>query len=432
MSQSTSPKSGKNVGILIGIVVVVVAVLLVGAYFVFSGNTPLFGGGVPAANPTPVVAAANTSAPVVLTPVAVTTDAAPIDLPTEEVSDAPEAWRQIYFVSPINIAAKQAVEYSTKGIPPELMKDSLLENLIQRIDSAKKTIHIASLETNLNDVANALIRAKGRGVDVRWITDDEAGIAADTKPGRGQFKMLKDAGISVLDDKRGASMHNKFWLFDGQTTWTGSMDITVSGMFEQNNNVMIIESPELTAVYEGQFEDMWSGKFDAKSPSTIEQQTVKVQGTTIQVLFSPEDKLASHIFPYLQKAKKSIRFMVFAYTQPDIGKIMLEKFKTGVEVKGIFETSGSESGISQLTDLYCAKIPVRQDGNPNTMRHKVIIIDQRIVITGSLDFTDNANKSNNENILIIDSPKIAHLYTTELQRIWEAGHDPDPAKLKCK
>jgi phosphatidylserine/phosphatidylglycerophosphate/cardiolipin synthase-like enzyme len=304
--------------------------------------------------------------------------------------------------------------------------------LIARIDAAQTTIHIASLETDLNDVAKALIRAKGRGVDVRWITDDDSGIAADKKPGRVQFAMLKKAGIKVIDDGRGALMHDKFWLFDGQTVWTGSTNVTVSGMFEQNNNVIVIESPELTAIYERQWEDMWAGNFNAKSPSTVDQQKLTIDGTPIQILFSPEDKAISQILPYVQAAKKSIRFMAFTFTQDQLGQAMLAAMKNGVEVTGVFESTGSDSQYSQMTPLYCAKAPVRQDGNPAFLHHKVIILDEQIVITGSLNFTDNADESNNENVIIIDNAEIAKLYTAEFQRVWAAGHDPEPGKLVCK
>ena len=313
-----------------------------------------------------------------------------------------------------------------------MMNGSIAEKLIQRINQATKSIHIASYEFDLTDVAKALIQAKQRGVDVRWITDDEAGIEADTKPGHGQFKMLEDAGIPIIDDKRGGLMHNKFWIFDGQTTWTGSTNITISGIFQQNNNVIVIESPELASIYERQFEDMWSGKFNAKSPSTIDQQKLTVNGINIQVLFSPEDNAISHILPYIQQAQNSVYFMAFTYTHPDLGNAMLQKALAGVTVSGVFEATGSDSEYGQMVKLFCNKVPVRQDGNGSFMHSKTIIVDERYVITGSLNFTDNANKTNNENVIILDDPTLARLYIEEFQRVWAAGKDPNPAKITCK
>jgi phosphatidylserine/phosphatidylglycerophosphate/cardiolipin synthase-like enzyme len=124
--------------------------------------------------------------------------------------------------------------------------------------------------------------------------------------------------------------------------------------------------------------------------------------------------------------------MAFTFTQDQLGQAMLEAFKNNVDVSGVFETTGSDSEYSQMTPLYCAKVPVRQDGNPAFLHHKVIIIDEHLVITGSLNFTDNADESNNENVIIIDNAEIAKLYLAEYQQVWETGHDPEPGKIKCK
>ena len=70
-----------------------------------------------------------------------------------------------------------------------------------------------------------------------------------------------------------------------------------------------------------------------------------------------------------------------------------------------------------MIPLYCAKAPVRQDGNPAFMHHKVIIIDDHIVVTGSLNFTDNADQQNNENVIIIDNADIAKLYVQDFQEL---------------
>ena len=428
MSPTRVPKSS------IGTVLVLIVVVVLGLFYAMSGSDPL--GLFPStqtATPSQVDVSATKTPKPTPTPKPGQTPAGAATI-TQAASAPPVkgAWWQVYFVTPRQISDTLANKYSIDGLPPELMTGSTTEKLIQHIDAAKKTIHIASYETDLNDVAKALIRAKERGVDVRWITDDEAGLGADKKPGHGQFAMLKKAGIQVIDDGRGALMHDKFWLFDGETVWTGSTNITVSGMLQNNSNVIVIDSPELTAIYERQWAEMWAGNFNAKSPSTVDQQKLTIDGTNIQVLFSPEDKAISHIIPYVQGAKKSITFMAFTYTQDALGQAMIAAFKNNVKVSGVFEATGSDGEFSEMTPLYCAKIPVRQDGNPSFMHHKVIIIDEHIVITGSLNFTDNADQQNNENVIIIDNADIAKLYTAEFQRVWAAGHDPDPGKLKCK
>ena len=52
------------------------------------------------------------------------------------------------------------------------------------------------------------------------------------------------------------------------------------------------------------------------------------------------------------------------------------------------------------------------------MHHKVIIIDDETVITGSYNFSRNAERSNDENILIIKNKEIAREFNREFRRCW--------------
>ena len=66
------------------------------------------------------------------------------------------------------------------------------------------------------------------------------------------------------------------------------------------------------------------------------------------------------------------------------------------------------------------------------MHNKVIVIDERYVITGSLNFSTNAETSNDENVLIIENPDIARLYLQDFDRIWNLATDPEPDKFTCQ
>ncbi len=334
------------------------------------------------------------------------------------VAAAPDWW-EVYFTDPTTIN------------DPANLGGSIEEKLIEQINNAQSSIHIAVFEFNLTPVAEALIAAYQRGVDVRWVTDDEHGIEADEEENRGQFAMLEDAGIEVRDDQRGALMHNKIWIFDGQVVWTGSTNITQNGIFRNNNNVLVLRSTRLAGVFEREFEELWGGAFGPSSPSTVGEQFVSVNGTPVQVLFAPEDEVVSRLLPFVEGAQQSIRFMAFSFTHDDLGAAILERAQNGVDVKGIFETRGSETEYSELPRMYCANLSVRQDGNPRTFHHKVIVIDERIVVTGSLNFSNSANESNDENVVIITNPAIAAEYLAEFDRRWAEASAPDPADMGC-
>jgi phosphatidylserine/phosphatidylglycerophosphate/cardiolipin synthase-like enzyme len=60
---------------------------------------------------------------------------------------------------------------------------------------------------------------------------------------------------------------------------------------------------------------------------------------------------------------------------------------------------------------------VRLDGNPANLHHKVLIIDRRIVVTGSYNFSQNAETRNDENLLVIHNADVAALYLGEFERM---------------
>lgn len=360
---------------------------------------------------TPAVPLPVTDAAVVIDPVVTITDV-PVVVPVEK-------WWDVYFTDPINIKN------------PDIVSGSIEEKLIQLIDQAQVSIHISSFEFNLTRVAEALIAAKNRGVDVKWMTDDKNGLNYDIQPGRGQFSLLMAAGVEVKDDARSALMHNKFWVFDQKIVWTGSTNITINGIFKQNNNVVVIRSPEIAFAFEREFQEMWNGQFGPRAPSTVNHQWAIVDGTPIQVLFSPEDKVMSNLIAVVKDAQVSIRFLAFSFTDYPLAQVMIDRAKAGVDVKGVFETFGSGSPNSELRTFWCAGVPARQDGNGSFLHHKLIMVDNNIVITGSLNFSSNANESNEENVVILDNAEIAALYLQEFEKIWHQARDVEPGLFTC-
>jgi phosphatidylserine/phosphatidylglycerophosphate/cardiolipin synthase-like enzyme len=292
--------------------------------------------------------------------------------------------------------------------------------------------HIAAFEFDLTPVAEALIAARKRGVEVLWVTDDEHGIEADEEEGEGLFARLTKARIKVKDDGREALMHNKFIVFDGQMVWTGSTNITANGNFRNNNNVVVVDSPDVAAIYEREFEEMWDGAFGTTSPSTVDDQAVTIDGTSVQILFAAEDEVASRLVPLIAGAQRNIRFMAFSFTHDDLGAAVAARAEAGVDVKGIFETRGSETEYSEMPALYCAGVSVRQDGNPGTFHHKVFVIDDQMVITGSFNFSNNADESNDENVFIVTHRDIAAQFVKEFERRWAEATEPDKSDVKCR
>jgi phosphatidylserine/phosphatidylglycerophosphate/cardiolipin synthase-like enzyme len=111
--------------------------------------------------------------------------------------------------------------------------------------------------------------------------------------------------------------------------------------------------------------------------------------------------------------------MAFSFTADNIADAMLERADAGITVTGVFEENQYYANIGTEYDrLHNAELDIRLDGNNRNMHHKTIIIDDRIVILGSYNFSRNAEIRNDENTLIIFNSEIAELYTSEFQRIF--------------
>jgi phosphatidylserine/phosphatidylglycerophosphate/cardiolipin synthase-like enzyme len=118
--------------------------------------------------------------------------------------------------------------------------------------------------------------------------------------------------------------------------------------------------------------------------------------------------------------------MAFSFTDDDIGESMIGRAEGGVEIRGVFENVGSDTSFSYFPlfdSLGMDNIQVRTDGNPRVMHHKVIIIDREAVLFGSFNFSENANRTNDENIVIVNDADFAGFFVEEFELVWSEGVD---------
>ncbi len=291
------------------------------------------------------------------------------------------------------------------------------------IDSAKQTLDGAFYDIGDTDVVNAFIRAHKRGVKVRLVTDD-ANLKDKNNPNvaRQTILDLRAAGIEVKDDHREKLMHHKFMVVDNLTVWTGSLNLTTSSIYHHNNNCIMIRSPQLAANFNAEFKRMFEqGMFDV-NPHTIPNPEVNVSGISIRTFFSPGGGAAEAITNELKKAKKSIRFMAFSMTDKNMLQVMLEKKQAGLKVEGVFDNCLIPQ-YSIFWDLKKGGIMSLRDGNQALMHHKVMIIDDETVVTGSFNFSKSADLGNNENAIIVKHAGLAKQYNGEYFKIRTAAFD---------
>jgi phosphatidylserine/phosphatidylglycerophosphate/cardiolipin synthase-like enzyme len=139
----------------------------------------------------------------------------------------------------------------------------------------------------------------------------------------------------------------------------------------------------------------------------------------IEVYFSPHGGCTAAISKEISNAKTSIAVQAFSFTSPPIGEALIEAKKRGVSVLIILDKSNLHSRGSQLANVSDKQIPVRIDGKHAIAHNKVIIIDQSTTITGSFNFSTNAENSNAENLLIIHDTETAKKYQDNWNTHWE-------------
>ena len=297
--------------------------------------------------------------------------------------------------------------------------------VIDAVNSATRTLDIAAFEWNIPRLTDAVLAAKNRGVVVRMVVDNEHTVDDSGST----IQALINAGIPMTYDNRSAFMHNKFMIIDSTLVITGSMNFTMNDTYRNNNNMLFMRSTRAVEAYQVEFNQMFAGTFGPKKQA--HELSFTADGVPVRILFAPSGDVVNALVAELTKAKSQIRFMTFSFTHDSVGNALLERANSGVTVSGVFETRGSETDSSELPRLFCVGIDARQDGNGYTLHHKVFIIDDSTVVTGSFNISENATRSNDENLIIIQSPDIARLYIQEFERMMSQSRQADPADMRC-
>ncbi|MFH1038346.1 MAG: phospholipase D-like domain-containing protein [PVC group bacterium] len=291
--------------------------------------------------------------------------------------------------------------------------DPVTDHLVSLIDRAREKVWAAFYSCTLDEVARALLRAQGRGVDVRVIMDDASARAADS-----QSHLLRERGLLKTDLGPSDFMHHKFMVVDGYITWTGSCNPGETGVYCDDNNVIVISSARLAANYEDEFLEMWEGRYGSSSPGPTAEPRLRIGRVLVESYFAPEDPCERRLIELIRAARKSVRFAAFAFTLEPVAEALLEAHLAGVDVRGVMER-GQNSPWNCYRIFEDCGIGVRWDQNLYYLHHKFFVIDEKIVVTGSFNPTKHACEANDENMLIVHHSVVARKYLDEFERLWE-------------
>ena len=278
--------------------------------------------------------------------------------------------------------------------------------------------------------------------------------------------ILRNAGISIIDDTADGSkgsdlMHHKFVIIDEEILLTGSVNFTTSGIHGDfkspesrgnANNLVQIKSRSLAKLFGSEFNLMWGdgpgGKLDSKfgkNKLLRQPQQVIVGDSRVTVNFAPTSaktdwELTGNglIGNILKEADKSVDMALFVFSDQKLGDILQTRHHRGVKVRALIDKTFAyryySEGLDMLGVALRNKCKYEADNHPwevpiNTvgvsrlpkgdkLHHKFAVIDDKIVITGSHNWSASANYNNDETLLVIENPTVAAHFSREFARLY--------------
>tara|TARA_B100000214_G_scaffold355192_1_gene312745 strand:+ start:1396 stop:3519 length:2124 start_codon:yes stop_codon:yes gene_type:complete len=290
------------------------------------------------------------------------------------------------------------------------------------MDLAQNTLDICVYNASDATIATAINDAYDRGVSVRYIADDDVVNSMLSSLNPNIPILYRDPGVAGI-------MHNKFiiidanstnnsWVMGGSCNWSNP-----SNLFNDYNNIIFIQDEAIAKAYTLEFNEMWGGKFGANKMDNTPHKFI-VGGKEVEVYFSPSDQTTAQINKVIKDVDYSFEFGLLSFTRDDLAQTIIDKnAEFGVGIRGIIEDENSTG--SEFANLQSNGVNMRShSGVPNSLHHKYAIADANVaasnpcVITGSHNWSNNAENNSDENTLIIYDPTIANIYLQEFEERW--------------
>lgn len=322
----------------------------------------------------------------------------------------------------------------------------LEEEIVRFIDEAQKSLDIAvqelrsgKINTTSNPIKESILRAAGRGVQVRIIV--EASYLKPNSDNLNTFaEFLNTENISISADQNPYIFHNKFIVRDKDTDTaallTGSTNFTDTGTRRNYNHILVLHFKgdrkpyfEILDRYQEEFDELLSGTFGNKEP-TQEIKTYQIGNTRLTVLFSPDNDPDDFLLKTILKADETLDVMMFTFgSNSPLLSGVINRFNA---VKYVGHTPTNEPKVkvriamekeqckywSAHPTLKKLGIPVKVENTSAKLHHKVGIIDNKRIILGSYNWTLSANEENDENVIVVNNSDMANLFTQAFDELW--------------
>ena len=252
----------------------------------------------------------------------------------------------IIFISQFSISslAKTEIYFS--------LHDNPQKAIIKNINQAQAFINIAMYIFTDREIALPLVKARERGVKVRLYLDKD-----QVEYQYSQSRFLVQKGIKTRISTNNYIMHNKFAIIDNRLLLTGSYNWTASANNRNDENLLIIDDPEIIALYQNQFEKLWLNKYSPQRTREL-YQIAKVDFLPVSPApAKPEDKLKTYS-KAIEAYKQTIRInpddaiaycnLGFAYDQLGFHEEAREAYIQAIRIDPDYAEAHYSLGVAYL------------------------------------------------------------------------------------
>jgi phosphatidylserine/phosphatidylglycerophosphate/cardiolipin synthase-like enzyme len=144
------------------------------------------------------------------------------------------------------------------------------------------------------------------------------------------------------------------------------------------------------------------------------------------VIFSPKGGTSKELARLIKAAKKEIAVAVYAFSSKYLGQALSAALKRGIKVRVLLDGDKARKAYSIDEWLAGEVINVRLiEIKRGSLHHKFMLIDGKILITGSYNFTNESEFRNHEAAIFTNHRGLIQAFTAEFERLWSQGTPAD-------
>ncbi len=264
------------------------------------------------------------------------------------------------------------------------------------ISQAQVSLDICVYSITDRQIIDELSKKANQGVQIRICTDNAYPLILP--------------GVKIVYDSQGL-MHNKYMIADSERVWFGSTNLTPTSLEDHENNVLISRDYTLIEAFQQNFEQCFSGLFkDSRRPLGKKM-----------IRFSPEEDCFDFLLNELSRAEKSVYIAMYAFSDNRIAHYLKILSSKGVQISILVDKDWNMSSIYSDIDDMARYACVRLDTCDDLLHEKFVVIDEKVVMTGSYNYTASAQTRNDEFIYKTTDKSVVQQFTQHFLNLWKAS-----------